>query len=120
MLQAHEAANEQTGADEQHDRDRHLAGDEEASQPSPRQSETAIALRVPGAGFENRIEIEPRRTQRRRQAKQNTGEQRHREGEREHVSVDADPVDEGNVPWIDDPDGAESERGDEQTRDAAH
>ena len=55
-LQPHEAANQQAGADQQHQRQRQLGDDEQAAQAQARGAEAAVALRASSAGLERGVE----------------------------------------------------------------
>src|SRR5579863_5157986 len=57
-LQANEAANQQSGADQQHKRKREFRGDEQAAQAVPFQVQTAIPLAAATASLERRVRIE--------------------------------------------------------------
>ena len=82
LLQLDEAAHQQPGADQQHERDRDLRDDQRVAR-----AETAAADgAVPGI-LHRRVGA-PR--QRRQQAEQQAGEHRHAEGERQHDAVDRD------------------------------
>ena len=78
-----QALDEQARRDEQHDRRRHLAGDEHAPQPRA----AAAVRRAFGRRPQRHVGRRARRVQRRRQAEEQTARQRQRgdEGDRAHV-----------------------------------
>ena len=72
-LQADEAADQKSGADQQHQRERDLRDDQQAAKLPARRAEAAVALRVPAAGFERGVEVDTGRAQRRRQPENKAG-----------------------------------------------
>ena len=76
-LQAHEAADQQPGADQQHQRERHLRTTSRLRSRRRARAEAAFALRAPAARLERRVEVHSRRAQRRRQAEDDAGQDRH-------------------------------------------
>ena len=86
VVQRDEAADQQTRADEQHQRDRKLAhGERRAQPPSPDTLGPASA-----AFFQMHAGIAARRVQRREDADENAADQRCGGGVREHLRVDGD------------------------------
>ena len=75
-LQAHEAANQQSGADQQHQRKSEFGNDQQAAQTVPPQVQAAVALSAAPAGLQRSIEIHLDRAPRRRHAEQDASHQR--------------------------------------------
>ena len=81
VLQLDEAADRQAGADEQHQRERDLAGDQHRANPPL--ADAAAAAR---ALFQVAVHVEARELVRRREAEQQARERRDREAEQQHAS----------------------------------
>ncbi len=83
-LRAVEAPDEQCGADEEQERQRHLGDDEHLPKPSAR----GPAVTLPAASFNVAADIRTRRAKRRDEAEHERGDERDRNRERQHASAD--------------------------------
>ena len=99
-LQADEAADQQPGADEQHQRKGEFGDNEQAAQTVASQVQTAIGLPAAAAGFERRVQIHLDGAPHRREAEENAGRERKAEGEGQNRAVDSDIIEAGNIAGV--------------------
>ena len=119
-LELDETLDQQSGASEEHQRECHFGDDQETAQPAARTAKAALALRIPSPSLEPGMEIGPRRADCWRQAKDDAGEDRYGERERENRSVDAEHVEPRDVAGIDRPYDIETRQRDQQADRPAH
>ena len=99
-LQADEAADQQSGADEQNERKREFGNDEQATQTVAFQVQTAIGLSAAAAGLQRRVWIQLDGTPCRREAEEHASGERKAKGEGQNGAVDANLIEPGNIAGI--------------------
>ncbi len=96
-LQPHKAAEEQAGANEQHQRQRELGHDEQAAQPEARRAEATFGLLRATASLERGVEVDTRCAHGGCQTEDEAGQQCDTKREGEHIPIDADGVETRDV-----------------------
>ena len=99
-LQAHEAANQQSRADQQHQRECQFGDHQQAAQTVARGAEAAVALRIAAARFERGVEVHVDGAEGGRQSKDQACQQRDAEGKGEDAAVDSDSLEARDVSGI--------------------
>ncbi len=99
-LQANEAANQQSGTDQQNKRKREFRNDEQATQTVPFEVETAIGLSAASAGLERRVRIQLDGAPCRREAEEHASCERKAKCESQHGAVDSNLIEPRNIAGI--------------------
>ena len=118
-LQSRETADQQAGANEQHQGERQFGNHEQSAQPVARKAEATVALRASSTGFKRAAEIEADRAQSGGETKDQPGDDRHSERKRENASIDANHVEARNISGIHGADNVQAPFGDEESGSAA-
>ncbi len=119
-LQADETADEEPGADQQHQREREFGNHQQAAQAVARQTQTAVALTAAAGGFERRVQVHFDGAPGGGDAEEKAGDEGDAEGEGQNGAVDGDVLQPRNVAGIDGAHHVEGPLGDEEAGGAAH
>ena len=101
ILQPREAADQQSRADQQHQRKRQFTNHQQPAQPMPRHQQAAIGLAAASARFQGCVQIQLDGAPRRGQSEQKPGQCRDPKREQQYGAVDGDFLQPGNVAGID-------------------
>ncbi len=118
-LQADEAADQQSGTNEQYERNGEFGDDEQATEAVAFQIKTAIGRPAAAAGFEGRVWIEFDGAPRRSEAEEHAGRERKAECEGQNRAVDSDFIEARNVAGIHGADEHKAEASYEESGDAS-
>ena len=100
VLETHQTAHEQAGADQEHQRNRDFRDDEPTAKAPPRAAEAPLSPRAAAAGLHRRAQIHPHGACRRHQTENHTGQDGHRQRERENGGIKRDGLEPRNVSGI--------------------
>src|SRR5579864_283556 len=120
ILQTHKAADEQSRADQQDERQGEFRDDQQSTQLMPRDAQSGIAVASATSGLQRSIQVYLDGPPGGSESEQNSSEQRNAEGEKQDSAADADLIHSRDIAWLDGMHDMNAPGSDDESGGASH